>query len=212
MAYRSVHNVRIERLWVDVTAQLGASWAEAFTQLELHHGLDINNTHHIWLLHLLFLPTINQELTFFAESWNQHRIQIRNGPNRSPADLFGFDMLVHGIRGSQLGSGPNDNMTEEELEVFGVDWEGLREDNILQSLRRNAVPHEPPTSWIGRVGPPEHLNEVNLEPPMLSIPAEQLNILDEELNSWALTMGNISIESLWDYGLVSARTMYGDLF
>lgn len=103
MTYRSVHNVRIERLWVDVTAQVGASWAEAFTQLELHHGLDINNTHHIWLLHLLFLPAINQQLTFFAESWNQHRIQIRNGPNHSPADLFSFDMLVHGIQGSQLG-------------------------------------------------------------------------------------------------------------
>ncbi|KAJ7443668.1 hypothetical protein FB451DRAFT_1295297 [Mycena latifolia] len=25
---RSVHNVRIERLWVDVTVQAGATWAE----------------------------------------------------------------------------------------------------------------------------------------------------------------------------------------
>ena len=89
---------------------------------------------------------------------------------------------------------------------------GLVSAMLATASYPSAVPHEPPTSWIGRVGPPEHLNEVNLEPPMLSIPAEQLNILDEELNSWALTMGNISIESLWDYGLVSARTMYGDLF
>jgi len=51
--YRSVHNIRIERLWVDITAQIGASWAEAFTDLEINHGLDINNTHHIWLLHLV---------------------------------------------------------------------------------------------------------------------------------------------------------------
>ncbi|KAJ6463632.1 hypothetical protein C8R47DRAFT_992590 [Mycena vitilis] len=37
----SVHNVRIERLWVDITVQLGATWSERFTILELRHGLDI---------------------------------------------------------------------------------------------------------------------------------------------------------------------------
>jgi hypothetical protein len=114
MLYRSVHNVRIERLWVDVTAQVGAFWADIFTELELRYGLDINNIHHIWLLHHLFLRLINQQLTFFAESWNQHRIQIRDGPNRSPADMFGFDMLVHGVRGDQL---PDEDLTEEELEM-----------------------------------------------------------------------------------------------
>lgn len=37
-------------------------------------------------------------------------------------------------REANLGADPSDDMTEEELEVFGVDWEGLHEDNILQSL------------------------------------------------------------------------------
>ena len=87
---------------MDVTAQVGAAWSEFFTTLELQHDLNINNMHHIWLLHHLFLSLINQQLQFFVEAWNQHRIQIRNGPNRSPADLFGFDMLVHGIHGDQL--------------------------------------------------------------------------------------------------------------
>jgi len=134
-----VHNVRIERLWVDVTVQVGASWAEAFTELELRHGLDINNTNHIWLLHRLFLNTINQQLSFFAESWNQHRLQIRNGPNRSPADLFGFDMFVHGVRGDQL---PDEQLNDEELEVYGVDWEGLHDETLLQSQRRNNTTNE----------------------------------------------------------------------
>lgn len=116
---RSVHNVRIEHLWVDITAQIGASWAEAFTELELTHGLDINNSNHIWLLHHLFLPMLNQQLQFFAEAWNHHRIQIRNGPNRSPVDMFGFDMLVHGVRGDQVPQ--HENLTEEEIEVYGVD-------------------------------------------------------------------------------------------
>lgn len=39
--YRSVHNVRIERLWVDVTGQVGAKWSAFFSMLELRycHGL-----------------------------------------------------------------------------------------------------------------------------------------------------------------------------
>ena len=109
--FRSVHNVRIERLWVDVTAQVGATWGNMFTVLELRHGLDINNPNHIWLLHLIFLPTINMSLKFFAEAWNEHQIQIRGGPNRSPSDMFYFDMLVHGVRGESL----TDMMDDDEL-------------------------------------------------------------------------------------------------
>ncbi|KAJ7885136.1 hypothetical protein B0H14DRAFT_2338856, partial [Mycena olivaceomarginata] len=60
-------------LWVDVTAQVGVTWAEHFTALEIRYGLDINNVAHIWLLHFLFLGTINTQLAFFAEAWNQHR-------------------------------------------------------------------------------------------------------------------------------------------
>ena len=135
LTIRSVHNIRIERLWVNITAQIGASWAEAFRDLEVTHGLDINNTHHIWLLHHLFLQSLNQQLAFFAESWNQHQMQIRDGPNRSPADMFGFDMLVHGLRGDQLPDFVEPHMTDEELEVYGVDWEALQNDHILESAR-----------------------------------------------------------------------------
>ncbi|KAH9929371.1 uncharacterized protein B0H18DRAFT_906142, partial [Fomitopsis serialis] len=158
----SIHNVRIERLWVDVTAQVGAKWAEFFTTLEVHYGLDLNNDNHIWLLHLLFLDRINDELAFFADGWNHHRIQIRDGPNRSPIDMFVFDMLVHGVRGDQL---PDEAQTMEELEVYGVDWEALREDRLLRAYHQNNTQTDGASSWIGRVGPPERLNEVEVEPP-----------------------------------------------
>ncbi|KAF8174169.1 hypothetical protein K438DRAFT_1610186 [Mycena galopus ATCC 62051] len=150
---RSVHNVRIERLWVDVTIQVGAAWAERFTIFEIHYSLDINNINHIWLLHFLFLSTINSQLAFFSQSWNQHRIQIRWGPNRSPADMFVFDMLINGVRGNQL---PDDAMSEEELEVYGIDWEGLRDDALLDSQQRNNPSAEGATSWVGRIGPINH--------------------------------------------------------
>jgi hypothetical protein len=122
-----LHNVQIEHLWGDVTIQVDTFWAQMFTQLELQHGLDINNIHHIWLLHHLFLSIINQQLVFFADAWNQHHIQIRDGPNCSPADLFGFNMMVHSIHGDWL---PED-LTEEELEVYQLDWEALHDECLL---------------------------------------------------------------------------------
>ena len=131
LSNRSVHNVRIERLWVDITAQIGATWSNAFTALELHYGLDINSPHHLWLLHHLFLPILNQHLSFFAEAWNHHRIQIHDGPNRSPADMFGFDMLIHGLQGDRLY---DDDLSPDKLEVYGVDWAALNEDHIVRSV------------------------------------------------------------------------------
>lgn len=209
---RSVHNVRIERLWVDVTAQIGAHWHEAFIQLELHHGMDINNGWHLWLLHRLFLSALNDHLAFFADAWNQHRIQIRNGPNRSPADMFQFDMLVHGLRGTLLPQ-QDESMTDEELEVFGVDWEGLQEDRLLESLRRNTSRDEPGSSWIGRTGPPENLNEVVVEPPPEPSADSLLNTFDATISQIKAFNPAITVSELWTLALVEARRLFGsDLF
>ena len=71
----------IECLWVDGTAKVEATWSDIFMALELQHGLDINNVYHISLLHHLFLSLINQQLRFFSEAWNQHKLQIHDGPN-----------------------------------------------------------------------------------------------------------------------------------
>ncbi|KIO22614.1 hypothetical protein M407DRAFT_79038, partial [Tulasnella calospora MUT 4182] len=118
--HRSVHNVRIERLWVDLTVSLGAKWADFFQLLEVQSGLDINNVNHIWLLHYLFLADINEEVSFFVRTWNHHPIQMRGQLNRSPIDMYGFDMLVHGIRGDVY-----DEQGTQDLELYGVDWEAL---------------------------------------------------------------------------------------
>jgi hypothetical protein len=203
--------VRIERLWVDVTAQVGATWANHFMMLELNFGLNINNPNHIWLLHHLFLPAINSVLSFFAQSWNEHKIEIRDGPNRSPADMFGFDMLVHGIRGDPL---PNDNMSQEELEVFGVDWEALRDDNILQSQRDNNDLLEQPDTWLGRVGPPPNLNEVQVNAPEApsSLTVVEIQNIDNVVSSWIGLGDDDSITQTWIHGLSTAWRLRPGLF
>jgi hypothetical protein len=211
---RSVHNIRIERLWVDITAQIGASWADAFTDLEINHGLDINNTHHIWLLRHLFLQTLNNQLSFFMESWNQHRMQIRDGPNRSPTDMFGFDMLVHGFCGDHPFSSPaEDSMTDEELEVYGVNWEALQNDRILDSVHQNNQSDINSTSWIRQTGPPENLNAVSLFPPDAPT-IDNLSIFDTSMAAWleGQIHDTATISSIWIYGLALAQTLYGNNF
>ncbi|KAF8204269.1 hypothetical protein K438DRAFT_1905446 [Mycena galopus ATCC 62051] len=143
----SIHNVRIERLWIDVTAQASATWGDHFTRLEVQYGLDINNFAHIWLLHLLFLSTINTQLTFFAEWWNQHRIQIRNGANWCPTDMFVFDMYEE------------EDLGEDKLEVYGIDWQGLCDNNILHSQAQNNSTTEGSSSWVGHTGTPPDLSQ-----------------------------------------------------
>ena len=210
LSNRSVHNVRIERLWVDITAQIGASWSNAFTSLELHYGLDINSPHHLWLLHHLFLHILNQHLSFFAEAWNHHRIQIRDGPNRSPADMFGFDMLVHGIRGDRLY---DDDLTADELEVYGVDWAALNDDHIVRSVQTSAPQNDGAASWIGRTGPPDNLNEVSLfSPTAPGTDSDDFTGFDTAMALWMETAGDTSISAIWVYGLALARNIYGNVF
>jgi hypothetical protein len=203
--HRSVHNVRIERLWADVTAQIGATWSELFTILEIRHGLNINNVYHIWLLHYLFLRQLNEQLHFFMEAWNQHQIRIRDGPNRSPADMFGFDMIVHGVRGTEL-------MSPEELEVFGVDWEALHDDSVLESRQENNPHDEGATSWIGHSGPPPNLNEVPVEPPTGPFSVEEIAILEATIGHLAGAVEDGPVVTLWTEGLIAARRIHSALF
>ncbi|KAJ6602611.1 hypothetical protein DFH09DRAFT_1242884 [Mycena vulgaris] len=186
---RSVHNVRIEHLWVDVTAQLGATWSECFTILELRHGLDINNVAHIWLLHFLFLATINSQLAFFAQSWNQHRIQIRHGPNRAPADMFVFDMLVNGVRDNQLPA--EDNLSEEGARA------SQRESNPMS---------EGATSWIG------NLSSVVVEPPIGFLDeAEEVQLYNSVIHLLGSAQDDDCIIP-WTNALAYSRLIRPDIF
>lgn len=162
------------------------------------------------VLHLLFLTTINQQLSFFAESWNQHYIQIHDGPNWSPADLFGFDMLVHGMHGNQLPA--EDNMIEEELEVFSVDWEGLPDERLLHSQQTNNSDSEGWTSWVGRVGPPENLSQVVVEPPNGPLQPHKVQLLVNALQPWFGAGDEDNVITLWNHGLAFACTLANNIF
>jgi hypothetical protein len=159
---------------VDVTKQFGAKWAEFFKLLEVQHELDPSNPYHIWLLHTLFLDTINDKVDFFVRNWNAHRLQMAHKRSRSPLDLFNFDMLVLGIHGKpmQFVQADLDRQQEHDqqvdgLEMYGVDWQDLTNQRVVEShLANNPVGSEPLTTWTRR-GPPPKLSKVEVEPPVL---------------------------------------------
>ena len=98
---RSVHNTRIERLWVEVTRDFGSKWKDFFYELEAECGLDPDVPGHIWLLHRLFLDAINEDAHQWAAMWNEHKLQIKGGRRRSPREIFFTSLLQDGPRGLQ---------------------------------------------------------------------------------------------------------------
>ena len=147
--------------WAPLGGRNGSSWGNL---VRFFHGLgaSVQPWHQqctSYLVTSLFI--FNQQLQFNAEAWNQHKLQIRGGPNRSPANLFGFDMMVYG-RGDSL---PEEEMSNEGIEIYGVNWEVLSDNQLLHSQGENNSTNEGSTSWIGWTGSPQHLNKVPLYPP-----------------------------------------------
>ncbi|KAE9400002.1 hypothetical protein BT96DRAFT_965476 [Gymnopus androsaceus JB14] len=168
---RSVHNTHIERLWADVTIGVGSTWRQLLTMLEIHHGMDIDNMNHVWLIQHLFLSTINSQLDFWAQG----------------------DML-------------QDHLTNDELEAFGVDWDGLQDDTLLRQLRSNYV-NDGNTSWFGGRGPPSELNSVAVNAPSAVLSSEQVNFLNYQVANMSRNSNATNVIALWTHALLVARQL-----
>lgn len=83
-----------------------------------------------------------------------------------------------------LSSNQEDMMSIEELEVYGVDWEGLQDDHLLQSRQHNNPASEGSTSWLIQTGAPNDLNEVRVESPQELLSEHQIEQLDMHVSQW----------------------------
>ncbi|KAF5379472.1 hypothetical protein D9615_006551 [Tricholomella constricta] len=130
---RSVHNIRIERLWRDLTLGFSGKWWNFFQSLEVHDRLNADSASHIWLLHHLFLEAINEDAIQWAEAWNHHVLSQRGQRQRSPRDMFFFGMMEHGMRGL-----PGEVLEPEVEDVaeFGIDWEMYDDRQKTMDARR----------------------------------------------------------------------------
>ena len=94
---RSIHNQRIERLWVDIFTGCVHVYYELFHYLEDTGLLDIENELHIFSLHYVFLPRLNRDLELFRRQWNNH--PLRTERNQTPIQLY--------IQGIRIANGSN---------------------------------------------------------------------------------------------------------
>ncbi|KAF6743237.1 hypothetical protein DFP72DRAFT_828398, partial [Ephemerocybe angulata] len=129
---RSVHNIRIERLWVDFTNSVGGKWRSFFDILGVHAGLNFDNPYYLWILHFLFLDAINEDITLWANIWNCHKMSLSNEQNKSLMEMKTLSLIQHSPRGYDHDV----ELNEQEIAEYGINWEDVH-DNRIQNHHRN---------------------------------------------------------------------------
>eukprot|EP00111_Clytia_hemisphaerica_P016237 TCONS_00048028-protein len=84
---RSVHNQRIERLWLDVKLKVNCIFIDLFRNFEEDGLLDPANEVHLFALQYIFCPRINKKLQEFMSSWNNHPIRTEKTQHRYSSGL-----------------------------------------------------------------------------------------------------------------------------
>ncbi|KAJ7703710.1 hypothetical protein B0H17DRAFT_922096 [Mycena rosella] len=177
---RSVNNTRIERLWYDITHGFGHKWKLFFTELEVNHSLIPTVPVHIWLLHHLFLQSIDQDTQEWAEAWNSHDLQIRGERTHSPCDMFLFSMVQDGPRGlERLVDVPDEDVGDPS--TFGIDWDVADDPRLMRHhLLQNPHEWEEHNPFAPGI---QDLSDVPCEPPGCPFTEAQVMYLDRQLEA-----------------------------
>ncbi|KAF7322148.1 hypothetical protein MKEN_00738900 [Mycena kentingensis (nom. inval.)] len=91
---------------------------------------------HIWLIHHLFLASVNADAQEWAEMWNHHTMRLPGQRNRSPRDMFFFSLLEDGPRGSDHLPKPAEEVVEDPA-TYGIDWDAAQDPRLMQHLLEN---------------------------------------------------------------------------
>ncbi|XP_028414231.1 uncharacterized protein LOC114537289 [Dendronephthya gigantea] len=150
---KSVHNQRIERLWLDVKMNVVTYYRNIFYYLEQCNLLKPDSEHDLFMLHYVFLPRINRSLRELVNVWNNHPLSTAG--NRSPLQLWhsGINAVtnsdyraVDSIFAAQedwndygIGGGPPvGGDTDNYVEVPEVNFEPTQEH--FQELQDRVIP------------------------------------------------------------------------
>ncbi|KAJ7571931.1 hypothetical protein C8J56DRAFT_810197, partial [Mycena floridula] len=162
--FRSTHNTRIERLWVEVGTQFARRWRGFFHRLERCHHLNQSNKHHLWLLQYLFVGDINNDCDAFRNEWNSHPIS-GEGHNQSPNDMRFMGLLEHGAYKDAVdGDDEYQNVSADVLQRYYGTTQHVR--------------HERPSTGAGN--PPDEEDEDYVVDSELSSGSDDSDLSDME--------------------------------
>jgi hypothetical protein len=200
-----------------MTTGFGGKWKQFFQDLELDHGLNVGLNAHIWLLHHLFLPEINEDAQLWVGAWNNHPIHIRGQQLHSPREIYYFEILQNGSQGTTLKMDNDLGNDAEDVDLagYGVDWDELNDVQIcrhhdaennedLCDIEDN-IPYNP---FLPQA--PNHFTIVEVDEVNSPLTPEQIQYLDAQL-TFRVPTHSRSIEAYhlrWDTALQLCMHMY----
>lgn len=113
---RSVHNQRIERFNRDIREKVLQNFRNIFERLEDAGNLDVDIPVHLWTLHKVFLPRIQERLDAFRNAHNDHPKRMHG--NQTPAQVFLEGIIRRNGKVYDWGSEMDDISIDGEEEVL----------------------------------------------------------------------------------------------
>ena len=111
----STHNQRIERLWRDVFRCVLHFFYYVFYAMEDAGILFLDNPQHMFTLHYVYLPRINQALQEYKEAFNHHGVRTANNWSPNQMWLNGMMNEENPLSHDMLDGNP------EDLQYYGYD-------------------------------------------------------------------------------------------
>ncbi|KAK4700188.1 hypothetical protein P7C70_g6059, partial [Phenoliferia sp. Uapishka_3] len=153
---RSIHNVRIERLWRDVRKDVTEKYRRIFALLEGLGVLRPDDRVHRAVLFLVFQPRIEADLRTMAEAWNTHK--VRTAEHQTPEGMWDLGRLI----GQRHGWWEDPGVEEEVDEGYGIDGEAVAVliDEQFAELEAQDAALEDETEELGHGGKDDDLESV----------------------------------------------------
>ncbi len=134
---------------------------------------------HIWLLHYLFLDKLNENITEWANAWNNHKMHIPGIGTRSPADLRWFSLLRDGAQGfgpsAQHFEPLEDTVSPDEVAEYGIDWDAYNNSQIHDHhSANNSTDQFSENPFISHY--PDKFNIVDVQESRCPFTSEELNV------------------------------------